>query len=163
MPNTATGTGLVASALVSLLVAACTTATPGASPTAAAPAAHDPATLAVLATLNQELGVEFEPAGPHHQVGRAPDGVELDLIGMPVEQAVLSVPAGQPGAGYSYLAHLRDLLHGPARVYDWVADGLNCRSTPDGTCETSFSQGNIAARFSDGGPGYVVVSISRRP
>lgn len=43
----------------------------------------------------------FSRVGPHHVIGRAPDGVELDVVGDPVSQVVLSVPAPpgvDPGA-----------------------------------------------------------------
>lgn len=123
---------------------------------------HDPQTERVIAALGTELGMTFEPAGPHHRLGRAPDGTELDLIGVPVEQVILSVPADGTEAGLAYLPHLRDLLHGPDRVYDWVAAMLACRADADRSCEERFAQGNLEARFSDGGPDYVVVTVARR-
>ena len=125
--------------------------------------AHDPQSERVVAALGTELGMTFEPAGPHHRLGRAPDGTQLDLIGVPVEQVVLSVPAASPTAGQAYLSHIRDLLHGPDRVYDWVAAMLACRSDTGRACEDQFAQGNLGARFSDGGPDYVVVTMARRP
>jgi hypothetical protein len=125
--------------------------------------AHDPQAERVVAALGAELGMTFEPAGPHHRLGRAPDGTQLDLIGMPVEQVVLSVPAPSPAAGQAYLSHIRDLLHGPDRVYDWVAAMLACRADADRACEDRFQQGNMEARFSDGGPDYVVVTMARGP
>lgn len=124
-------------------------------------AAHDPQAERVIAALDAELGMTFEPAGPHHRLGRAPDGTELDLVGMPVEQVILSVPADDPEAGLAYLPHLRDLLHGPDRVYDWVAAMLACRGDPQRSCEEMLAHGNLAARFSDGGPDFVVVTIGR--
>lgn len=125
--------------------------------------AHDPQTDRVIAALDAELGMTFEPAGPHHRLGRAPDGTELDLVGAPVEQVILSVPADDPEAGLAYLPHLRDLLHGPDSVYDWVAAMLACRSDPARACAESFGEDVLAARFSDGGPDFVVVSIERQP
>lgn len=124
-------------------------------------AAHDPQAERVIAALGTELGMTFEPAGPHHRLGRAPDGTELDLVGVPVEQVILSLPADDPEAGLAYLPHLRDLLHGPDRVYDWVAAMLACRRDPQRSCEERMAQGNLAARFSDGGPDFVVVTIGR--
>lgn len=124
---------------------------------------HDPQTERVVAALGTELGMTFEPAGPHHRLGRAPDGTELDLVGVPVEQVVLSVPAASPADGQAYLSHIRDLLHGPDRVYDWVAAMLACRSDADRACEDAIAQGSLEARFSDGGTDYVVVTVARRP
>jgi hypothetical protein len=145
-------------AALGLLLGACG-GNPGSS--AASHAVHDPVGDRVRAELASELGVEFEPAGPHHVIGRAADGTELDLIGVPVEEVVLSVPAGDPEAGQAYLPYLRDLLHGPDRVYDWIAAMLACRAEPDRSCDDQFTQGNLEARFSDGGPDYEVVTLTR--
>lgn len=149
----------VALVLLGLAAAGCGTA---ATPTPPPHADHDPAALRVIAALESQQGMTFEPAGPHHELGRAPDGVELDLVGVPVEEVVLSVPSDEPELGHAYLSGLRDLLHGPDRVYDWVAAMLSCRAAAGATCGETFEQGNLEARFSDGGPDYVVVSISRR-
>jgi hypothetical protein len=152
---------LLAAAGALAMLAAC-----GAQPTLSPPApshqAHDPASDRVVAALGAELGMSFESAGPHHRLGRAPDGVELDLVGVPVEQVILSLPADDLEAGLAYLPHLRDLLHGPDRAYEWVAAMLACRADPERRCDDHFAQGNLEARFSDGGPDYEVVTISRR-
>jgi hypothetical protein len=151
-------------AALGILLAACGFASPtptqGPSP---GHADHDPQADRVRANLTGELGVEWEPAGPHHVVGRADDGTELDLVGVPVEEVVLSVPADDPEVGQAYLPHIRDLLHGPDRVYDWVAAMLACRADPDRSCDDHLAQGNLEARFSDGGPDYEVVTIRRHP
>ena len=76
---------------------------------------------------------------------------------------MLSVPAASPVAGQAYLSHIRDLLHGPDRVYDWVAAMLACSADADRACEDRFAQGDLEARFSDGGPGHVVVTMARQP
>jgi hypothetical protein len=149
----------VVAAALGLLLSACAG---NPSPSATPHVVHDPVGDRVRAELASELGVEFEPAGPHHVIGRAEDGTELDLIGVPAEEVVLSVPADNPEAGLAYLPHIRDLLHGTNRVYDWVASMLACRADPDRTCDERFEQGNLEARFSDGGPDYEVVTISRR-
>jgi hypothetical protein len=149
-----------ATAIVALVVLAACSFGPGPTPTPGHDA-HDPQAERVIAALGAELEMTFEPAGPHHRLGRAPDGSELDLIGVPVEQVILSVPADDTAAGLPYLAHIRDLLHGPDRVYDWVAAMLACRSDAARSCEESLAQGNLEARFSDGGPDYVVVTLAR--
>jgi hypothetical protein len=150
----------VVAAALGLLLSAC--AEDG-GPGPASHAVHDPVGDRVRAELASELGMEFAPAGPHHVIGRAEDGTELDLVGAPVEEVVLSVPADDPEAGLPYLPHVRELLHGPDRVYDWVAAMLACRADEDRSCAEHFEQGNLEATFSDGGPDYEVVTISRGP
>ena len=145
-------------ALVPVLVAACASPATSAHPSHAG---HDPQADRARAALETELGVEFESAGPHHVLGRAPDGSEIDLVGVPVEEVVLSVPIGDPEAGIDYLPHIRDLLHGPAAVYDWVANVLACRADDAGRCETRFERGNVVAQVTSEGPDFVVLSISR--
>ncbi|HEX2193977.1 MAG TPA: hypothetical protein VHK63_03335 [Candidatus Limnocylindria bacterium] len=144
-----------------VLVAGCATASTPTPSSTADHAAHDPQADRVRAELEADLGMTFQPAGPHHVVGTAPDGVELDLVGVPVEQVVLSVRADDPEAGVLYLPYLRDLMHGPAPLYDRVAEMLACRTDADATCDNRFSQGNLDAAVSDN-EGYVVVTVSRR-
>jgi hypothetical protein len=144
-------------ALIVLLAACANPATPVAS----SHALHDPQADRVRAAMESDLGVTFEPAGPHHVLGRAPDGTEIDLVGVPVEEVVLSAPIGDLQAGLDYLPHIRDLLHGPGPVYDWVADMLACRTDAAGRCQTRFEQGNLVAEFTSEGPAFVVLSISR--
>jgi hypothetical protein len=148
---------------LALFLAACDVlASP--SPAASEPhAEHDVAADRVIAALGEELGMQFDPAGPHHRVGRAPDGTELDLVGIPVEETVLSLPRDDPEAGQAYLPHLRELLGGPDRVYEWVSAMLACRADAGRACEERFAEGGLAARFSDGGPAFVVVTVSRAP
>ena len=111
--------------------------------------------------MDDAFGMTFEPAGPHHEIGTAPDAVELDLVGAPVEEVVLSVPRSEPEVGIGYLPHVRDLLHGPAPLWRWIEDGLSCRRG-DAVCEPMMSQGNLMARFTEGDPTYVVLVITRR-
>jgi len=128
-------------------------------------AEHDPGAERLKDALADDFGMTFEPAGPHHELGTAPDGVELDLIGVPVEEVILSLPSRDEAEatemGLAYLPHLRELLHGPAPVWDWIAEGLACRADPDAACNVSTSRGSLSARFTDGGPGFVVLVVSR--
>jgi len=151
-----------AAALALALLAGCG-AEPTPGPVAPSHDAHDPVADRVVAALGAELGMSFESAGPHHRLGRAPDGVQLDLIGVPVEQAILSLRADDPEEGLDYLPHMRDLLHGPDRVYDWAAAMLACRTDTERSCDEEFEQGNLEARFSDGGPEYLVLTLARGP
>jgi hypothetical protein len=155
-PGHAPAAVLVAAAVV-LLVACNAVATPGPS----SHAGHDPRAERVRAALESELGVTFEPAGPHHVLGTAPDGSEIDLVGVPVEAVVLSVPVDDPEAGTAYLPHVRDLIGGPAPVYEWVAAMLTCRADADAGCGSLREQGNLRAEFTSEGPEFVVVSLSR--
>ena len=155
---------VIAGLIAAMTLGACGTASsPSSSPSPTPHADHDPQAERVMAELSTDLGMTFEYAGPHHQLGRGPDGVELDLVGVPVEQVILSLPADDTEAGLAYLPHLRDLLHGPDRVYDWVAAMLACREMPSHACEERFEQGNLEARFTDGGPDFVVVTLTRGP
>ncbi len=150
----------VLAALAAVVLVACgNPATP--VPSTPGHPGHDPQADRVRAALEAELGMTFEPAGPHHVLGTGPDGVELDLVGVPVEEVVLSVPADDPEAGLDYLPHIRDLLHGPDRVYDWVAAMLACRAAARRTCEDSVVQGNLSAAFGPDDQEFVVVTLRR--
>jgi hypothetical protein len=145
--------------LTAVVLAGC--AAPSPSPSASAHAEHDPQLDRVKAALTAAFGMTFEPAGPHHEIGRAPDETELDLVGVPVEQIVLSVPRSEPELGIAYLPHLRDLLPGPGPVWEWVEDGLTCRGL-DSVCEPTISRGNLTARFTEDDPTYIVLVVARR-
>jgi hypothetical protein len=127
--------------------------------------AHDPALARAEATLAADHGMTFTAAGPHHVVGTDPAGNQLDLVGVPVEEVVLTLDASAPDAALAvadaYLPIARDLLHGPQPVWTWVEDGLACRAAGTVTCEASTSEGNLSARFTDDGPAFWVVAISR--
>jgi hypothetical protein len=161
-----------AAALVALAVAlgACAAPSPSPSETAppsTAPHSHDPAAESLKADLLEAFGMSFEPAGPHHEIGRAPDGVELDLVGVPVEEVVLSLPrtdlAATMAAGRAYLPHLAELLGGPSSAWDWVAEGLTCREDDAATCDERLEGADLLARFTDGGPDYIVLVVSIEP
>ena len=144
-----------------LLVTACA-ATPSPSPAASGHVQHDPQIERVKAALGDAFDMTFEPAGPHHEIGRAPDGVEVDLVGVPVEEVVLSIPRNEPELGIRYLPHLRELLRGPAPLWAWMEDGLTCRRLERAACQPEVSQGNLTARFTEGDLTYIVLVIARR-
>lgn len=131
---------------------------PGGQPSVTPHGQHDPQADRVKAALTDAFGMTFESAGPHHQLGETDDGVQLDLVGVPVEQVVLSLPEGSVEEGAAYLPHLRDLLHGPAPAYDWAAQALACHATAE-DCEQHFEQGNLEARVTRD-EGYVVLSLT---
>jgi len=140
-------------------------ATPSASPTSAASPAGDPQRDRIQASLEAELGMTFAPAGPHHVLGTAPDGTQLDLVGVPVEEVVLSLRTADRAAmvttGLAYLPKLRALLQGPTPFWDTVTTALRCRENPAASCVETVGQANVAARFSDGGPDFLVLVVTR--
>jgi hypothetical protein len=151
--------------VLALAITACATPATSVVPSASDHGEHDPALERVKEALADEFEMTFEPAGPHHELGTAPDGVELDLVGVPVEEVILSLPARDRSdavaAGMTYLPHLRDLLHGPGPVWDWIAEELACREDPNASCNVSTSQGNVSARFTEQDRGYIVLAITR--
>ncbi len=160
--------------LTAILLAALT-ACGGAAPTRTAPpsapgsdhADHtDPVAEAVKTELTQRLGMQFESAGPHHTLGKAPDGVQLDLVGVPVEEVVLSIPGNDPTEvrrlADSYIGYPARLLQTSSQVgrdllYETLAawDGR----TP---LDRRRSGGGISARVtSTADPAWVVLAVSR--
>jgi hypothetical protein len=149
-------------AVLAMLALAGCTASVTPSPPAASRQAHDPQLERIKAALGDTFGMTFSAAGPHHELGTAPDGVQLDLVGVPAEELVLSVPRHDPALGIGYLPHLRDLLHGPARLYDWAAEALQCHVDGSDRCPTQRDQGGLTARLNDGGEDYLVLVLARR-
>lgn len=150
-----------------MLLAGCT-GTPGATPTPLASsghATHDPALAALEAEL-AGLGLAFAPAGPHHILGTGDDGVEVDLVGIPLEEAVLSVPAGEPDAVRElmepYLAPIERALGGAPAAFDgWLGEQL---AVWDGRAALRADDmfGDLHARLrSTSDPPYVVLTLSR--
>lgn len=155
----------LATPMLALALAACTPAPTLVAPSGSAPPeAHDAQLDRVRAALEAE-GLAFEAAGPHHVVGTDAAGNQVDLIGVPVEQVVITVDAGDADAALvaarRYLPHARDLLHGPRRVWDWADEALACRAAGEAGCDTRIAQGGLTATFTDDGPAYWVLAISR--
>jgi hypothetical protein len=133
-------------------------------PSGSARAAHDPQLDRARAALEAD-GFAFEPAGPHHVVGTDAGGNQVDLVGIPVEQVVITVDASDEAAGLvaarRLLPHARDLLHGPRRIWDWADAAFACRAAGARDCEERVAQGGLSATFTDDGPEFWVVAISR--
>ena len=150
--------------VLALSIAGCASPASSLTPPATDHAAHDAAAERLKDALADAFDMTFEPAGPHHELGTAPDDVELDLVGVPVEEVILSLPSRDRSAavasGLAYLPHLRDLLHGPGPVWDWVADELACRRDQDASCNVSTSQGNLTARFTEQDQDYIVLVVT---
>ncbi|MEO8247044.1 MAG: hypothetical protein ABI622_08000 [Chloroflexota bacterium] len=147
-----------------LVSSGCTPAPVVVVPSASAHTAHDPQLDRVRAQLEAD-GLVFEAAGPHHVVGTDADGNQVDLVGVPVEQVVVTVDASDAGAALvaarRLLPHARDLLHGPRRVWDWADEAFVCRAAGADGCETRVAQGGLEATFTDDGPDFWVLAISR--
>lgn len=153
-------------AVVMLVVVACEPAPTSVLGSPAATehgAAHDQQLDRTVAALETDHGMTFEPSGPHHVTGTDPDGNQLDLVGVPVEQVVLTVWADEHAleTAQAYLPYARDLLNGPGPVWTWLEDAFACRAAGVSGCDTVEQQGPLSARFTDEGPDYWVVAISR--
>lgn len=136
-------------------------------PSGSAHAAHDRQLDRARATLEAD-GFAFEAAGPHHVVGTDAGGNQVDLVGVPVEQVVITVDASDGAealiAARRLLSPARDLLHGPGRVWDWADEAFGCRAAGAAGaagCEETVEQGGLSATFTDDGPDYWVLAISR--
>jgi hypothetical protein len=168
----ATITAIVAHRLATLLLVTILTAC--SAPTterSAAPSTHeghaaDPATDAIKAELGERFGMTFASAGPHHELGKAQNGVQLDLVGVPPEQVILSVPSDEPGRveqlAAPYLPYLPRLLNEPRSI---GADLLNeSLATWDGAqlLDKQRSADGITARLtSTNDPAYIVLDVHR--
>jgi hypothetical protein len=156
---------VLAAPMLALLLIGCTPTPVVVLPSGSPPhEAHDPQLDRVRAELESE-GVVFETAGPHHVVGTDADGNQFDLVGVPVEQVVITVDATDPAealvAARRYLPHARGVLHGPRRVWDWADEAFACRAAGEAGCDTRFEQGALSATFTDDGPEFWVLAISR--
>ena len=152
--------------LVLLVVGSAACGAPGASAPASDHAGHvpDPATESIKAELGEKFGMSFASAGPHHELGTATNGVQLDLVGVPPEQIVLSVPADEPGRveelAAPYLPYLPRLLNAQRSI---GADLLNeALAAWDGeeTLDKERSADGITAHLtSTHDPAYVVLDV----
>ncbi len=148
-----------------LLLAAC-------APTSPAPASShadhgaDPTTDAIKAQLAERFGMTFASAGPHHELGTASNGVQLDLVGVPPQEVVLSVRSDEPGrveeVAAPYLAYLPRLLNTSRSI---GADLLNeSLATWDGKAildKQRSAEGITAHLSSTADPAYVVLDVHR--
>jgi hypothetical protein len=133
-------------------------------PSVAAHDGHDPALEALQSELSS-LGLRFEPAGPHHVLGAGTNGIEVDLVGIPLEEAVLSIPAAEPDAvretAEPYLAPIERALEAPAALDGWLGEQL---ASWDGRTELRADEefGDLRARLrSTADPPYVVQTLTR--
>lgn len=148
--------------LVALLLTACSATPSPTLPASSDDGAGDAQLERVKAALADDFGMTFEAAGPEREVGTAPDGVELDLVGAPVREVVLAVPRDDPGLGVAYLPHLRDLLHGPGPIYEWAENALRCHADGRDRCSTDHEQGSLSASLDEGGNDDLLLVLTRR-
>lgn len=153
--------------LLAAALAACATPSLPTATAQAPPASHDghDATLEALQSELSSLGLRFEPAGPHHVLGAGANGVEVDLVGIPLEEAVLSIPAHEPDAvretAEPYLAPIERALEAPAALDGWLGEQL---AAWDGSSELRADEtfGDLRARLrSTADPPYVVLTLTR--
>jgi hypothetical protein len=164
--------------LLAVLLVGCSAPTtqPAATPPSASDehANHqDPVAADVRAELTERFGMTFASAGPHHLVGTAPDGVQLDLVGIPVVQVVLSLPghdtAAVRDAAEPYLPYLSRLLgvgSGGVGEQQSIGRDLLLESLASWDASTPLdrqrSDGGLTARVtSSDDPPYVVLSVHR--
>jgi hypothetical protein len=159
--------GRLVGPMIALVLVACSPAPILVLPSGAATSheAHDPALARAEEALTDARGMTFAAAGPHHVVGTDRAGNQLDFIGVPVEEVVVTLGAADATAALTiadaYLPIARDLLGGPGSLWSWVRDGLACRAASRGGCEAATAEGGLSARFTDDGPEYWVVAVSR--
>jgi hypothetical protein len=165
--------GVVLAALLAVVLGACTATVPARSATPATAedphAGHsDPVAEQVRSELTRTLGMTFRSAGPHHTLGTAPNGVQLDLVGVPVVQVVLSVPGHDPAsvkqAAEPYLDYLPRLLGEGAQQSIGRDLLLESMTTWDGSGELDkrrSADGFEARLTSTSDPAYVVLSVAR--
>ena len=157
----------LAGPMVALMLVACGPAPALVLPSgvAASHEVHDLALARAEATLTDAHGMTFAPAGPHHVVGTDRASNQLDFVGVPVEEVVLTLDATDATAALTladaYLPVARDLLGGPGSLWSRVRDGLACRAASRTDCAAATTEGGLSARFTDDGPDFWVVAISR--
>lgn len=157
---------LILTLAIAIVGCACNTAP--ASTDAGEHSGHVPdrATETIKAELTEKFGMTFAPAGPHHELGTAGNGVQLDLVGVPPEEVVLSVPADQPGRvgelAAPYLPYLQQLLVTQRAI---GADLLNeSLATWDGEAildKERSADGVTAHLSSTRDPAYLVLDVHR--
>lgn len=164
--------------LLALLLVGCSA--PTTQPAATLPSAsdehanhQDPVAADVRAELTQRFGMTFASAGPHHLLGTAPDGVQLDLVGIPVVQVVLSLPghdtAAVREAAEPYLPYVSRLLgvgSGGVGEQQSIGRDLLLESLASWNASAPLdrqrSDGGLTARVtSSDDPAYVVLSVHR--
>ena len=148
------------------LLAACAPGTSSTTPASHDGHAADPTTDAIKAELTEQFGMTFASAGPHHELGTASNGVQLDLVAVPPSQVILSVPSDEPGRveelAAPYLPYLPRLLNTERSI---GADLLNeSLATWDGTTlldKQRSAEGVTAHLTSTRDPAYVVLDVHR--
>jgi hypothetical protein len=129
---------------------------------------QDPVADDVKGELTQRFGMTFASAGPHHLLGTASDGVQFDLVGIPVVQVVLSLPGHDTtavrDAAEPYLPYLPGLL-GESEQQSVGRDLLlESLASWDASAplDRQRSDGGLTARVtSSDDPPYVVLSVHR--
>jgi hypothetical protein len=106
----------------------------------------------------------FRTAGPQHVVGRAPDGSELDVVGLPAVDVVLSVPAplgGDPGpVAARYLGGVAGFAGiDPTALIAWVESVTNDWDRANDLLATATVGGWGAELRTIGAPRYLRLTL----
>ena len=104
--------------------------------------------------------------GPHHELGKAQNGVQLDLVGVPPEQVILSVPSDEPGRveelAAPYLPYLPRLLNAQRSIGGDLLNESLAAWDGKATLDKQRSAEGITARLtSTDDPAYVVLDVHR--
>lgn len=149
--------------LISLL-AACSPGGAAETPVGTPHGTLHPQVVELEGRLTAEFGMRFTDAGPHHRLGKV-DGVEVDLIGSPLEGAVLSVPlnAAMDRAVVleAYTIPIAEAMGADEQLTAWASGTFRAwqREEP---LEAEASIGELEVRmYSSTDPDYVVLVVAR--
>lgn len=155
----------LATSLMLAVLAACD---PTAAPPSPGHTAHqtpDPQLARVESVLSERFGMRFRDAGPHHRLGRA-ERTEVDLVGSPIEQVVVSVPYDEtrdPSETLvAYVAVIGEALEVDEALSAWVVETLGGwgRVAPL-EAETQIDEWSVRMA-SEEDPPYVVLVMGRQ-
>jgi hypothetical protein len=117
----------VAALLATVVVACQAVGRPPPAPLHTPHATLHPQLVELEATLTDRFGMRFANAGPHHRLGKA-GGVEVDLVGAPIEEVVVSLPLDEAhDLSETLTAYLRPIEEALGRgegLVAWTAETL---------------------------------------
>lgn len=155
---------VLATPLMLAVLAACDPAAASPSPGHTTHQTADPQLARVESVLTERFGMRFTDAGPHHRLGRA-DGTEVDLVGSPIEQVVVSVPYDETrdpsDTLVAYVVVIGEALEVDEALSAWVAETLGGwgRVAPL-EAETRIDEWSVRMT-SEENPPYVVLVMGR--
>lgn len=154
---------LALAALVALVLAACAALDPAASPVHTPHATLHPQVAEVEAVLSERFGMEWTAAGPHHRLGQV-DGVQVDLVGAPIEQVVVSLPledARDPAAALAaYLRPIAETLEPGEGLIPWTSETLDVWDRDRPLRAEAAIDGLSVRMTASGEPPYLVLVVT---